>query len=130
MPRRLFLIVRAAVWTNFGINAAAVREEAVAARQLVRLALAMPEIHQAGLIELEHRYLQLTLNQEWPLLASGGSSPETEQAFFALHARVIELVESAKALAVIAVSVSTHEGTIAVPKTPLVAALQSALAGG
>jgi hypothetical protein len=34
------------------------------------------------------------------------------------------------ALAVIAVSVSTHEGTIAVPKTPLVAALQSALAGG
>ena len=91
MPRRLFLIVRAAVWTNFGINAAAVREEAVAARQPVRLALAMPEIHQAGLIEL---------------------------------------VESAKALAVIAVSVSTHEGTIAVPKTPLVAALQSALAGG
>jgi len=204
MPRRLFLIVCAAVWTNFENNAAAVREEAVAARQLVRLALAMPEIHQAGLIELEHRYLQLILNQEWPLLASGGSWPATEQAFFALHARVIELAESAKvapvlsaellhamgtfitarsqrlnlahakagstrwagvlilgllaqigvalvhvekkgpmvaalihtsfvivtALAVIAVSVSTHEGAIAVPKMPLVAVLQSAVAGG
>ena len=34
------------------------------------------------------------------------------------------------ALAVIAVSVWTHEGTIALPKTPLVAALQSAVAGG
>ncbi len=30
----------------------------------------------------------------------------------------------------LAVSVWTHEGTIALPKTPLVAALQSAVAGG
>ena len=82
----------ASVWGRFNETELAVRDEAAAALQLIRLSEATPQFRAAGLIPLTDRYLQVVVEEEWPLLHVRGMSRDAAQAHFRLQSKALGVV--------------------------------------
>lgn len=82
----------ASVWGRFNETDLAVRDEAAAALQLIRLSEATPQFRAAGLIPLTDRYLQVVVEEEWTLLHEHGLSRDAAQAHFRLQSKVLGVV--------------------------------------
>jgi uncharacterized protein DUF4239 len=86
--------VAIALWEDFAATESLVQREAATALNIAWGAEAFPEPARTEVQTSIRTYVRLVAQEEWPLMASGESSPRTEQALAAVRSSVLRLEPS------------------------------------